>query len=422
MTRNKRPTSTSAALPVASVKRMVTSLEIDAHPAFFGSSLARQNNGPEEEKDVYRWRGALYERQHHEPVHWVKAHDEREEAKRKKAVESKEKRAAALKRGTEKRKRDEKSLPPEPPRSHKKGKPRNLLAPTASKHQAITESNALVSKLLGLPPEIRNRIWCYVLGGRTVHILLRAHLRDTYILDHTCCKSHEDTLDVITNIRRADTLTEMQDYETTHDASCWGPARERLNLGVLSVCRQIHQEAALLPYQENTFVVAISALRDFLSSLMPAQSNAITSLVLYTEGTDHPYKEHRVSTETFNRRLSSLQEIYVLAYLGTTDYGYHPGLVDMWTRQFREYISLTPRLTLSLSVAVVAWYAKEKGWRGANRVDVTEWKAWSAKTEEQLKTPFDKAAVEKVREDKAKERTQRRQETRGARGLRALQA
>ncbi|KAK3612709.1 hypothetical protein LTR22_028502, partial [Elasticomyces elasticus] len=230
----------------------------------------------------------------------------------------------------------------------------------------------------------------------------------------------EDPVDVITDIRRVDTLTEKQDYETTHDASCWGLARERLNLGVLSVCRQIHQEAALLPYQENTFVVAISALRDFLFSLMPAQSNAITSLVLYTEENDHPYEGHPVSTETFNRRLSSLQEIYVLAYLN--DYGYGPGLVDMWRRQFREYISLTPRLTLSLSVAVVAWYVKVMTWCGASRVDVTEWKAWSAKTEKQLKTPFDKAAVEKVREDKAEERTRRREETRGARGLRALKA
>ncbi|KAK3612756.1 hypothetical protein LTR56_028255, partial [Elasticomyces elasticus] len=221
MTRNKRPTSTSAALPVASVKRMVTSLEIDAHPAFFGSSLARQNNGPEEEKDVYRWRGALYERQHHEPVHWVKAHDEREEAKRKKAVESKEKRAAALKRRTEKRKRDEESLPPEPRRSHKKGKPRNLLAPTASKHQAITESNALVSKLLGLPPEIRNRIWCLVLGGRTVHISVPVDDQCSVVsrdaMEHRCCTSHEDPIGTIVNIRRADTLTEKQDYLATHE-------------------------------------------------------------------------------------------------------------------------------------------------------------------------------------------------------------
>ncbi|KAK4889277.1 hypothetical protein LTR49_028799 [Elasticomyces elasticus] len=160
MTRNKRPTSTSAALPAASVKRMVTSLEIDAHPALSGSSLARQNNGQEEEKDVYRWHGTLYKRQGDEPVDWVKEHDEKA-AERKKAIETKVKRAAGLKGRTEKRKRDEECLPPEPPRPHKKGKPRNLLAPTASKHQAIsTESNALVSKLLGLPPEIRTRIWC----------------------------------------------------------------------------------------------------------------------------------------------------------------------------------------------------------------------------------------------------------------------
>ncbi|KAK3613756.1 hypothetical protein LTR56_027696 [Elasticomyces elasticus] len=364
-----------------------------------------QNNGQEEEKDVYRW---------HE--HGEKA------AERKKAIETKVKRAAGLKGRTEKQKRDKASLPRAPPRPHKKGKPRNLLAPTASRHQAITESNALVSKLLGLPPEIRTRIWCYVLGGRTVHISVPVDDQCSVVsrdaMEQSCCTSHEDPIGTIVNLRRADTLTEKQDYLATHEVSCWGPQRERLDLGVLSVCRQLHQEAVLLPYQENTFVVAISALRPLLLSLMATQSNAITSLVLITEEEcedEHPCNP--MSTAVLNTRLSSLQKFHVLAFFMDA-----PDLDKMWRRQVGAYISLTRRLRLQIVDAAVAWYSKVPLDRGVNRVEMTGWKAWSARMEKQLKTPFDEAAVEEVREDKAEERTRRREETSGARGLRAFKA
>ncbi|KAK5723041.1 hypothetical protein LTS12_027547, partial [Elasticomyces elasticus] len=269
---------------------------------------------------------------------------------------------------------------------------------------------------------IRTRIWCYVLGGRTVHISVPVD--DEWVswdaMEQSCCTSHEDPIGTIVNLRRADTLTEKPDYLATHEVSCWGPERERLDLRVLSVCRQLHQEAALLPYQENTFVVAISVLRPLLLSLMAAQSNAITSLVLITEEEcEDERPRHPMSTAVLNMRLSSLQKFHVLAFFMDA-----PDLDEMWRRQFGAYISLTPRLRLPIVDAAVAWYFKGPADQEVNRGggEITEWKAWSARMEKQLKTPFDKAAVEKVREDRAKERTRRREETRGARGLRALKA
>jgi hypothetical protein len=83
------------------------------------------------------------------------------------------------------------------------------------------------SQLLSLPPEIRNRIWAYALGG---HDFRQIHcLRSRYVLRPR--------------------------------------PRERSNIfALLRVSRQIYAETALLPYNVNTFAVEDLSSNDVLKA------------------------------------------------------------------------------------------------------------------------------------------------------------
>ena len=95
-----------------------------------------------------------------------------------------------------------------------------------------------------LPPELRNRIYEYVLGGRTIHIT----------------------------------------------KGPYGPRKERLLrvsgnekhfLSLLGVSRQLYGETAVLPLKLNTFSARDPhILREWLASLLPVHRDAVSSLLL----------------------------------------------------------------------------------------------------------------------------------------------
>ncbi|OCL10800.1 hypothetical protein AOQ84DRAFT_336894 [Glonium stellatum] len=109
-----------------------------------------------------------------------------------------------------------------------------------------SERNAQESPLLKLPGELRNKIWNYVLGDRTLHI------------EHTA----------------ANDLT--AEGERPRDLTNRG-----LSLCCLRVCRQIYTEARHLPYSSNTFAFRnTSTYQFFTPSLLPKQRRLITKLNL----------------------------------------------------------------------------------------------------------------------------------------------
>lgn len=66
-----------------------------------------------------------------------------------------------------------------------------------------------------------------------------------------------------------------------HEICRLEPLVLRLHLSLLRCCSQIYMEAALIPFIHNTFSFAEGAvLPQFISSLVPAQATAITSLAL----------------------------------------------------------------------------------------------------------------------------------------------
>ncbi|KAK5128789.1 hypothetical protein LTR85_000122 [Meristemomyces frigidus] len=141
------------------------------------------------------------------------------------------------------------------------------------KRQVICDANATSSPLLRLPPEIRNCIWSLVLACKTIH------MRGGTPLPFRChvCVSDTTEYEDATALKAETALT-----GSSHATRHWDCHRAHgFPLGVLQVCREIHQEAALLPYHANTFVFAtLRTLMSFLKKLIPAQARAVRRIAL----------------------------------------------------------------------------------------------------------------------------------------------
>ncbi|KAK5741473.1 hypothetical protein LTR17_003908 [Elasticomyces elasticus] len=193
--------------------------------------------------------------------------------------------------------------------------------------QEIYKKNATSSPLLRLPPELRNQIWCLVLGGNSIHVC-------TYggkMLDHSICQNPGDELDtalVVTQHLRQDQKTGCYDghgdqyeyvgYSRRHTGCSIYPWREHetsvpLSLAIIKSCRQIYQEAALLPYQLNRFAcIGLEDLADFLKILVLEQARAIETITVHVR---QPY-----ATATFKnligRKLKGLRTLTCFLELG----------------------------------------------------------------------------------------------------------
>ncbi|KAK6390048.1 hypothetical protein LTR65_005859 [Meristemomyces frigidus] len=137
---------------------------------------------------------------------------------------------------------------------------------------AIAQGNSTQSNLLSLPAELRNRIYGLVLGGQTLHIYSHTHYdhgskrRIRNSGHHICC---------------------AKSYRERHSKCHFEPEEHsmgsRIDLSLLEVCSQIHREAALMPFQYNTFAMDDSVYQEpFFERFVPAQIRAITSLSWYS--------------------------------------------------------------------------------------------------------------------------------------------
>lgn len=190
------------------------------------------------------------------------------------------------------------------------------------------ECNSKQSGFFGLPAEIRNHIYELVFGGNTIHIATRDRsfgdrgawsCRNSYRSDywpthkvikftHAVCSVRTDAEDeAYESSKDAKTAGQVQSYRKRHGC-CYSVidaftdyhrirtlgsdgrppdqlfesahASSGFDFNFLRVNRQVHEEAALIPYLCNTF--AFSSGRDlefFLSqSLLAPQCSAIKSL------------------------------------------------------------------------------------------------------------------------------------------------
>ena len=120
--------------------------------------------------------------------------------------------------------------------------------------------NSTTSRLLSLPPEIRNRIYNLVLGRERLAINYEPHQHKYKQTNH-----HRQRVHFGGGLYH---YLDLNHYRPG--------ARHTLHLGLLRVCRQIYGETALLPYALNEFAFENGWVRrKFWKETKPAQQRAI---------------------------------------------------------------------------------------------------------------------------------------------------
>ena len=150
-----------------------------------------------------------------------------------------------------------------------------------------TERNRTQSPLLRLSAELRNRIYRFALCGYHIHVF-----QDSRGLCRRLCMATHTDREIAQGIIAKD-LSNKSSALTDNHAPCQlgkSPPTDypRLPLSLLVVCRDINYEAALLPYQLNTFVIGspegnvsgAATLGELDRRLIQAQKAAIASISL----------------------------------------------------------------------------------------------------------------------------------------------
>lgn len=177
------------------------------------------------------------------------------------------------------------------------------------------EQNNRDSPFLRLPPEIRNRIYDFALGNKVIHIGTRecdrtdrgsyperelyrnVHLTHGYVkLVHVVCSGAVDAEELIYRSSKDFSQPSAPYYAVRHEdcheilhegqpsdpelAGRMSQNTHSLDMGLTRVCRDIHREAALIPYANNTFAFQSGIELDLFvtKSLLAPQRAAISSL------------------------------------------------------------------------------------------------------------------------------------------------
>lgn len=173
---------------------------------------------------------------------------------------------------------------------------------------------------------------------------------------------------------------------TQHHKQCHvfrgsGQGDSPLSLEILGTCRQIHQEAALLPYKGNTFAcICLFSLSSFLTALVPAQARAIRSMTLCCTSTyNNPSFE-----KLLKAKLKGLKKVTFL--LQVSDY--LPSSVRDpavgWQHGYRKSVLQFQKSPIVNATVAISEY--EIGWRDDEEPSISRQMAreWEKELEEGL--------------------------------------
>ena len=136
-----------------------------------------------------------------------------------------------------------------------------------------------IFNFLELPSELRAEIYRLVLGGRTIHI------------DYPGCKDAQHFIDgqsfiCSAAISDAESFAQhgwepkappMKLYFAIRHNKCTGSVAAALPLWIMGLCKQVYNEASLVPFQENCFTFsAPQSIEAFLRHLNPLQQKALS--------------------------------------------------------------------------------------------------------------------------------------------------
>jgi len=213
-----------------------------------------------------------------------------------------------------------------------------------------------------LPPELRKRIYSYVLGGQNIHVSRRFNPAGTIALLSLCTHPPLD----------AKTLAEAQfdpavssTLAVGNGISCrdhivdpgWSVTKIGFDLSLLSTCTQIYLEARLLPFAENTFTFdTVLDLMWLLSILLPEQIQCIQSVAarvdFQTGWMSEKRKRHFEEAVSRLRRLNRVTTYYDIC----SDFR-----VTMARTEGMLMKQLLPFGKLGLSSCVIAAYSSDMG-------------------------------------------------------------
>lgn len=203
-------------------------------------------------------------------------------------------------------------------------------------------ANARQSPLLRVSPEIRNKIYKLVLGGYAVHVFPGPVSGNIHRI---CTSPHVD--EETSDNNSGDSRHSWLDTDPHKDCRrSWdlrgGERHDKLDLRLLQACKQIHEEAALLPFASNTFLLeTVPQLAWFSECLLSAQRSAVASVVL--NRADLSLSPYRVSQadKARLRRLTGLKKLRVNVGTYWPIHELHPSLKDL-TSHLAHWLEVLP--------------------------------------------------------------------------------
>ena len=121
-------------------------------------------------------------------------------------------------------------------------------------------------------------------------------------LEYTLCNADIDDRETAKRIMSDDSIRATS-YEERHEDCKRESLAVHRTLELLKACREVHAEAALLPFRENTSVFAfLDDVEEFLLKLVHAQARAVLSIVLV-----NPY--YVAKTREIERKLTGLASL-----------------------------------------------------------------------------------------------------------------
>lgn len=262
------------------------------------------------------------------------------------------------------------------------------------------------------PPEVRSKIYEYVFGGKEIHIITsekRAH--NNFKLHHSICQANGTERARAEKVKQKSFDLRGDPVEVHFQNKC--ACRQRppffpdgrlkpLSLSLLLACRQIHDEAALLPFSSNAFVFGNDGIvADFLKKVGPQQSGAIRNIVL-THRLEGPLLH-------FDKDLDKVDCGHRRSILRAGLSGVESMTVHVLTRSYDDFTSDTDRWIGTLEdfavlplKSVVAVIQQALIYRSNTDISMETLRAWEEKAEKMLlrRIPFKRSPRVKDQEER----------------------
>ena len=228
------------------------------------------------------------------------------------------------------------------------------------------DRNTDESPFFRLSPELRNRVYGLLLGGYDIYVY-RPYCMGGYYIDCVAVESETTWTEALS----AETTAPQDHMETRklydpYAISDLDRSSLRLDLSLLRVSKQIHQEAALLPFTLNTFVVSEwSSLGGFANRLLMAQKLAILKIELHSRVRHFQISKRERASITKLRGLRCFS--YVIDESDFDIFSYDTAIADL-----RQSLKLakglfSSRSLIAVSISVRAFADK---WRNVAHTEV----------------------------------------------------